>query len=160
MSKLGWICSIRFDDKGEASKDIFPIVYENKTYWWCKHYGSDMITFYVKPDAAYQDPYIGKVQTYTEFFNFYQRSSHPKNRSYLVYVAGNEQKDFSWIKTRTPAGRKLEKVLADIERYDRQLGAYERQRDNVIREIEKLELSLKQAKEELEELEKEIAQNE
>ena len=160
MSKLGWICSIHFDDKGEASKDIFPIVYENKTYWWCKHYGSDMISFYVKPDSAYQDPYIGKVQTYTEFFNFYQRSSHPKNRSYLVYVAGNEQKDFSWIKTRTPAGRKLEKVLADIERYDRQLGAYERQRDNVIREIEKLELSLKQAKEELEELEKEIASNE
>lgn len=160
MSKLGWICSIRFDDRGEASKDIFPVVYENKTYWWCKHYGSDMITFYVKPDNAFQDPYIGKVLTYTEFFNFYKKSPHPKNRSYLVYVAGNEQKDFSWIKTRTPAERKLERVLADIERYNRQLDAYMRQKNNTIREIEKLEISLKQAKDDLEELRKESAQNE
>lgn len=160
MSKLGWICSIRFDDKGEVSKDIFPIVYENKTYWWCKHYGSDMITFYVKPDSTYQDPYIGKVLTYTEFFNLYKNSPRPVNKSYIVYVSRREQKDFSWIKTRTPAERKLEKVLADIERYDRQLNAYVRQRDNTAREIEKLELLLKLAKEDLEELREEVARNE
>lgn len=160
MSKLGWICSIRFDDKGEVSKDIFPIVYENKTYWWCKHYGSDMITFYVKPDSAYQDPYTGKVLTYTEFFNLYKNSPHPTNKSYIVYVSRREQKDFSWIKTRIPAKRRLDRVFADIERYNRQLDVYTRQKDNTIREIEKLELSLKQAKEELEELKKEVARNE
>lgn len=154
MSKLGWICQIRFDNNGEATKDIFPVVYENKTYWWCKRYGSDMIISYLKPESGYNSPFDEEVMTYMDFFNFYRTFSHPKNKSYIVYVAGNEQKDFSWIRTRTAKEKRIEKVCSDIERYKRQLDAVVRQKNNTIREIEKLELSLKQAKEELEELEK------
>lgn len=160
MSKLGWICRIRFDNNGEATKDIFPIVYENKSYWWCKHYGSDIITSYVKPESGYNDPFVGEVMTYTDFFNFYKASLRPKNESYIVYVAGNEQRDFSWIRTRTIEERRLEKVYSDIKRYSSQLDAAVREKNNIIREIEKLELSLKQAKEELEELKKEATKNE
>ena len=160
MSKLGWICQINFDEKGNATKDIFPIVYENKSYWYYKHYGSDMLSYAVKPDARRTGSFWNEVIPYSKFRADYSIMPRPKNKSYIIYVAPDETKDFTWIKTRSPIEIKIEKLQLDIITYERQQEVCIRQKYNAEKTIEKTEKSIQNAKEQIDVLRKELEENE
>lgn len=63
MSNLGTIYSI---DTKFSIKNKFPIVYSNKTYYYCKQYGADELIYF----------YISKCDTVENFYKSYKKNNY------------------------------------------------------------------------------------
>lgn len=159
MSKFGWICELRFDEYGRAAKDIFPIVYENKTLWYCKRYGCDILNAYSKPESVFSKSPWNSVIPYAQFRMDYQ-ISNIANRTYTIYVAPNEDKDFSWLRMMTDSEVRVLQIKEQMKLYERELHSYEERKKFNENSIDLYVKKLRRLRMELDELEKEITSNE
>lgn len=116
MSKLGKVYEINIKFK---DKRIYPVVYMNKSYLYCKQYGCDELHVYVNPEytaSAYRRP-----MNYDEFKRMYEAGEIKDTQTYLVYVPAHIKTFFEWIKEKTPLELEIEKVKKGIDILDKRI---------------------------------------
>lgn len=105
MSKLGSIYVININKR---RKDIFPVIYKNNEYIYCKVHGSNQLREFKVHD----------VREYEMFKAKYECGDIAHSHDYVVYVPTHVKTYFEWIKTRTPLERKIDKLKEHLEDYD------------------------------------------
>lgn len=102
MSALGKIYEVNLNI---MCKDAYPVVYKNKSYYYCKRFGSDALVRFdadsVIPLAAYKN--LAKIP-----------NTLRENPSYRVFVANKEKYNFPELKNNSAIRRVIE-VERDIK---------------------------------------------
>lgn len=91
MSNLGTVYVIKIS---ENTKELFPVVYENKSFFYCKKKGSDYLTHFNKPGT--RSPLVDTM-THDAFNDLYTSGSIQPHMMYSVYVPPHVKEYFEWL---------------------------------------------------------------
>lgn len=96
MSKLGCIYTLHQDKNGDGTirryKQKYPVVYENKSYCYCKQYGADELLRFCKIRGQYY--YVQTLEEYLEKKSEYLYNTDILGRIASVWVQSPKQYDF------------------------------------------------------------------
>ena len=128
MSKLGKVYVICIN---REKKDIYPVVYANKEFLYCKQYGTCNLNCYSNPDYP-----RSHTMHYADFKEAYERGEIDKARTYSVYVPAHIKTFFEWIKAKTPLEKEIERVEMNIKEYKRMASIHQQSRDRHSKDME------------------------
>lgn len=151
MSNLGKVYELNFKN---GTKQVYPVVYENKSRYYCKKYGCDELAYFRKREEGTLYTYTWTVYPYEKYLELNDKFKREKGFVY-VYIGPHDNQTFEELrectfnyqlehlkKMASVKQNTIEKMKIELDNMPDKIKAVENERDEILSKVEALEKNL------------------